>query len=113
MRRSSSPSIAAAASAMADFSASIGGGGSGLDRVAGLVAGKGLGRRLAVRPDHDLVDLGLRLAQFLLAMLLQERAALIGADRVLELAAALFERAHDLLELGQCLLEAQLGDVGR
>jgi len=61
---------AAAASAMADFSDSIGSGVSGIGRGAALSAGKGLGRGLAVGPDHDLFHLGLRLAQLLLAMAL-------------------------------------------
>src|SRR5262245_16758058 len=46
-------------------------------------------------------------------MPLQERAALIGLDRLVELAAAGLEALDDLLELLQRLLEAHLRDVGR
>ena len=38
-------------------------------------------------------------------MFLQQRAALIGADRVIELATAFFELAHDLFKLGKRVLQ--------
>ena len=46
-------------------------------------------------------------------MALQQRAALVGRDRLVELALALFEPPHDLLELRERVLEAHLRDVGR
>src|SRR5579885_2943990 len=72
-----------------------------------------LRRDRAVRADHDLLDARLRLAQLGFAVPLQERAALVGADRLVELGVAGFQAPHDLLELVQRVLEAQPGDLGR
>src|ERR1700734_2239724 len=51
-----------------------------------------------VRLDYDLVDPGLRFAQFRLAMALQQRSALVSGNGFVELAAAGLEPAHDLLQ---------------
>src|SRR6185437_5052232 len=53
------------------------------------------------------------LAQLRLAMPLQQRAALVGRDRFVELVAAGFEPLDDLLELLQRVLETHRGDLGR
>src|SRR5260370_17184471 len=79
----------------------------------GSVKGGGLRRGRAVGADDDLVDARLRLAQLRLAMALQQRAALIRRDRLVELVAAGLEPLDDLLELLQGVLEAHRGDVGR
>src|SRR4051794_2655613 len=50
-----------------------------------------LGARGAVGAEHDLVDPHLRLLELVLAVLLQIRAALVRADRVVELAPPAFE----------------------
>src|SRR5208282_1427284 len=67
----------------------------------------------SLRAEHDLVDLGARLGELRLAMALQCRPPCIGLDRLLELAFALLELAHDGLELGERVFEAELRDVGR
>src|SRR6266700_1715129 len=80
-------------------------------RQRGSVKGRRLRRDRAVRRDDDLVDAGLRLSKLRLAMALQERAALVGLDGIVELARAAFQPLHDLLELLERLLEAQLANV--
>src|ERR1700688_516511 len=67
----------------------------------------------SLRAEHDLVDLGARLGELRLAMALERCPPGVGLDRLLELALALLELAHDGLELGQGLLEAEFRDVGR
>src|SRR5579864_7145269 len=80
---------------------------------AGSVKFRGLRADTAVGTDHDLVDTRLRLAQLRRAMPLQQRTTLIGLDRFVELAGPAFHATNDLLQLGERLLEAQLGNVGR
>src|SRR5208282_6829461 len=77
------------------------------------IKGHRLRRRLAVGAQHDLVDPRLRLAQLRFAMPLQQRAALIGGERVIELGASGLQPLDDVLELLQGILEAELGDLGR
>src|SRR5208282_3738150 len=77
------------------------------------IKGHRLRRRLAVGAQHDLVDPRLRLAQLRFAMPLQQRAALIGGERVIELGASGLQPLDDVLELLQGVLEAELGDLGR
>src|SRR4029450_2966762 len=67
--------------------------------------------RLAVRPQRDLLDPRLRRLQPRLAVPLQPVAALVELDRFIERRLPLLEAAHDLLELGQRRLEAQILDV--
>src|SRR5579872_6930496 len=55
----------------------------------------------AVRADDDAIDARLRLAQFGFAMLLQERAALVGCDGIVELGISGLETLDDSLQLGQ------------
>src|SRR4051812_5599196 len=69
--------------------------------------------RLAVRADRDLLDAGLGALQERLAVLLQELAALVDGNRVLEGHVALLEPLHDALELLQRLLEGQVRELGR
>src|SRR4051794_30429982 len=69
--------------------------------------------RLAARPDRDLLDAGLGLLEQALAVLLQGLAPLVDGDRVLKGHVAALEALHDLLELGERLLERQGGQVGR
>src|SRR5205823_7218104 len=70
-----------------------------------------LGADRSVGANDDAVDPLLRLVQLLFAMLLQLRAALIALDRVVELDLPGFEAAHDLLELGEGVLETHRRDV--
>src|SRR4051812_20190580 len=67
----------------------------------------------AVGARHDLVDLGLRFGELRLAMAPQLRATLVTGNRLVELPLAAFEPLHDLLELGDRLLEAHGLNVGR
>src|SRR5947209_4155680 len=80
-------------------------------RQRGSVKGRRLRRNRAVRRDDDLVDAGLRLSKLRLAVALQERAALVRLNGIVELARATFQALHDLLELLERLLEAQLADI--
>src|ERR1044072_1088474 len=48
----------------------------------------------SIRPNHDLLDLHLRLAQLRLAMLLEQCAAFIRADRLVELVVAALQLLH-------------------
>src|SRR5438552_3290107 len=92
----SSESVSAAASASA----------SGKERAApraSSVKFHRLGRQRPVGAAHDLVDPRLRLAELGLAMALQLRAALVGGDRIVELALALLQALDDLLQLGERL----------
>src|SRR5690348_7449963 len=106
MSLSSAASVRAAASASAV--ANVAGGAQ-----PGSLKGDRLRRRRAVSADDDLVDPRLRLAQLRLAMSLEQRAALVGRDRLVELVAAGLEPLDDLLELLQRVLETHRGDLGR
>src|ERR1700730_5991445 len=101
--RSSAVSVSFAASASAAPNETPG-------AQRGSVKGGRLRLDRAVRPDDDLVDARLRLAKLRLAMTLQQRAALVGLNGVVELARAALEALDDLLELLERLLEAQLCD---
>src|SRR5690348_4142260 len=106
MSLSSTASVRAAASASAVVNVL---GGAQPDSVKG----DRLRRGYAVRTDDDLVDARLGLAQLSFAMTLQQRAALVGRDRLVELVATSLEPLDDLLELLQRVLETHRGDLGR
>src|SRR6204780_3380222 len=72
-----------------------------------------LRRRLAIGAQHDLVDARLGLAQLGFAMPLQQRAALVGGKRVIELGVAGLQPLDDFFEFLQSVFEAELGDFGR
>src|SRR6185312_50660 len=74
---------------------------------------EGLRGEAAVGARHDLVDLGLRFGELGFAMPPELRAPLVAGDRLVELALAALEPLHDLLELGDRLLEAHGLNVGR
>ena len=74
---------------------------------------KRLRRNDAVRTDGDLFDFGLSLAKLGLTMTFQQRAALIGFDRVVELCLAIFELLDELFKLDQRVLKAQRGNIRR
>jgi hypothetical protein len=69
------------------------------------------GRQRAVGALDDGGDAGFGLGELGLAVAAQGGAALIGADRVLQLLLAALEAAHDLFEFGQRFLERQRADV--
>src|SRR5690349_8580066 len=68
--------------------------------------------RLAVAAECDLLDARLRVLEASLAMPPEPVALLVEVDRLVERRLALLERAHDLFEAPQRILEAQLADVG-
>src|SRR5689334_2464946 len=70
-------------------------------------------RGLAVASECDLLDPRLRVLEPRLAMPPQPVAFLVELDRLVERRFALFQRADDLLEAPQGVLEAQLFDVTR
>src|ERR1700752_5182888 len=69
-------------------------------------------RRLTRRIERDLLDPRFRCAQQLLAAPLQDLTALVDRDGFLKRNVAAFELLHDLLQLGERLLEGELCDVG-
>src|SRR5262245_7204347 len=79
----------------------------GLAEVGGLSADR------AVRRAHDLLDLHLGLGELLLAVLLEQRTALIGRDRLVELDLAALELLDDAFQLLQRVLERQAGYILR
>src|SRR6478736_5586978 len=72
-----------------------------LAQIGGLAADRAVGR------EDDLLDLHLGLGELLLAVALQERTALVGGDRLVELDLAAFELLDDAFELLQGVLERQ------
>src|SRR5690349_17377432 len=78
--------------------------------IGGLAADRPIGR------EDDLLDLHLGLGELLLAVALQQRAALVGADCLVELHLAAFELLDDAFELLQRVFEGQalniLGNCG-
>ena len=46
-------------------------------------------------------------------MLFEPGPAFVGGDRLVELDLPAFEPPHDLLELGERILETHRGDIGR
>ena len=67
---------------------------------------------LAVGREGELLDLGLRLLQEPVAVLLQNLAALVDRDALLELDVAALEPADDRLQFLERALEAHVLDVG-
>ena len=61
--------------------------------------------------EDDLLDLHLGLGQLLLAVPLEQGAALIGGDRLVELHLAALELLDDAFELFQGIFERQADDV--
>src|SRR5262249_35694163 len=70
-----------------------------------------LGTRRLAGLEGQLLDLGLRLPQQTVAMVLQRLAALIDVDALFELNVAPLQPADDALELLQRLLEGHVLDV--
>src|SRR6185369_13727209 len=93
--------------------ASVSAAGNSSAASAGLVKFRRLRRQRSVGLADDLVDPALGLAELVLAVLFQLRAALVGRNRFIELAFARLEPFHDLLELEECRLETHRGNVRR
>src|ERR1700720_3711778 len=72
-----------------------------------------LGADGAIGGEDDLLDLPLGLGELLLAMPLQQRPALVGRDRLVELHLAALELLDDRLQLLQRVLERQRGNILR
>src|SRR5882672_4029885 len=81
--------------------------GSELAEVGGLAADRTVGR------EDDLLDLHLGLGELLLAVPLQERPALVGRDRLVELHLPALELLDDRLQLLQRVFERQRGNFLR
>src|ERR1700761_6390000 len=62
--------------------------------------------------NGNLLDLHLGFFKLALAMTLQRDAALIGRNRLVQLAAPVLDLPHDLFQLVQRVLEAQRRDIG-
>src|SRR5215208_4182439 len=67
--------------------------------------------RCAVGPKRDLLDANLRFLEEAFAMFLERFAAFVDGDRGLEIDLARLEPLDDLLELGECRLEAHSRNV--
>ena len=65
----------------------------------------------AVGGEDDLLDLHLGLGQLLLAVPLEQGAALVGGDRFVELHLAALQLLDDAFELFQRIFERQADDV--
>src|SRR5215471_1718123 len=70
-----------------------------------LVQVCGLGTDGAVRRENDLLDLHLGLGKLLFAVLLEQGAALVGRNRLVELHLAALELLDDAFQLLQRVLE--------
>src|SRR5205814_4167311 len=74
-----------------------------------------LGRRgahLAIGTDDDAVDALLRLVELVFAMTFQLGSPLIALDGLVELDLAGFQAPHDLLQLGERILETHRRNLG-
>src|SRR5262245_47872574 len=71
----------------------------------------GLGGDGAVSREDDLFDFHLGFGQLLFAVLLQQRAALVGCDRLVELDLAALELLDDAFELLERVLERKRCDL--
>src|SRR6516162_2539734 len=78
-----------------------------LVEVGRLAADRTVGR------EDDLLHLHLGLGKLLLAVPLQQRTALVGRDRFVELDLAALELLDDALQLLQRILEGQAGNILR
>src|SRR5258708_254163 len=76
-----------------------------LAEVGGLAADRTVGRK------DDLFDLHLGLGELLLAVPLEQRPALIGRDRLIQLDLATLELLDDALQLLEGVFERQVGDI--
>src|SRR6185312_3530622 len=74
-------------------------------QVGRLAADRSIGGK------DDLLDLHLGLGKLLLAVALEQRAALVGRNRLVQLHLAALELLDDGLQLLQRVLERQAGDV--
>src|SRR5215469_9627355 len=105
-----SRSIAASLSFAASLRASLK---LALSAQVASVKGHRLRCGFAVGSEHDLVDTCLRLAQLALAVLFQQRAALVRCECVVEFSAAGLETPDNVLELFERVLKTELGNFGR
>src|SRR5690348_1109936 len=106
-RRSMVRSVASAAwaSAGSNWRNDDSGMATGLAEIGRLRAHGTVGR------EDDLLDLHLGLGQLLLAVPLQQRAAFVGRNRLVELHLAALELLDDALQLLQRVLEGEARDV--
>src|SRR5471032_3246657 len=84
---------------------------NGMMRTCYLAEIGRLARDRTVGREADLLDLHLGLGQLLLAVALQQRAALVSGDGLVQLGLALLELLDDRLQLLQRVLEREAGDV--
>src|SRR5262245_11264460 len=75
--------------------------------IGGLAADRAIGRK------HDLFDLHLGLGQFLLAVLLEQRAPFVRRDRFVELHLTAFELLDDAFQFLQGVLKRKRCDILR